>query len=455
MHVSHELLSFDRTDIHQLRDFLLNQRKLSGWTQEELSERSGVSVRTIRNLETGFNTNPRRTSVALLLTAFGATAEALADNASWAGGNWTAPVLSEQRTESPRGASTMLPPWHGPWPLGDPLVGRRAELRHVLAAAQRSRLVVLTGPGGVGKTRLALTAASRLHPLFREGVTVAELHDIPPEHLEPERAGAEFARILAEFTGGAGRPGGGRKLLVLDGAEHVAQQAARAARQLLDQHPAVHVLVTSRRTLAVGAAEIFEVEPLRVDDRDAAVPGAVELLLRRTQAGLPNLDLGSRLPLVTRLCRLLDGLPLALEIAAQRLRSLPLTSLLNEQTLFHLLDHVDAGGLSVHRTLSDNVRWSYELLPEPHRELMHDLVALPDTFSLEDAAAARPGRQTETILVAHLLAELADASLVQIRRGRQYTYRIHTLVRHVVSRIEQSGAPAGPAHRIPVSAGSR
>ncbi|MFP3987353.1 helix-turn-helix domain-containing protein [Streptomyces sp. E11-3] len=430
--------------MHQLRDFLLNQRRISGWTQEELSERSGVSVRTIRNLETGSNTNPRRTSVALLLTALGAAPASLSETGPWGGGSGLA-LMPQQRSESQLERTTTLPPWRGPRPLGDPLVGRSADTRHILAAAQRSRLIVLTGPGGVGKTRLALAAASRLRPLFRDGVAVAELHDCPPEHLEPEGARAELTRVTQGLTRAddhqRGSAHSGRQLLVLDGAEHVAQQTARTVRQLLDEHPGLHLLVTSRRALAVGAAETWEVGPLCVDgqdSRDMTVPSAVELFLHRVQSSLPTLDLGRHLPLVSRLCRLLDGVPLAIEIAAQRLRSLPLTSLLDEETLFQLLDQVDASGLSVHRTLSDSVRWSYDLLPAPHRELLRDLVALPDGFSL-DAATTVPSGRSGAVRVAHLLAELADASLIQINRERQYTYRIHALVRHVVGQVERPG----------------
>ncbi|MFD7280804.1 helix-turn-helix domain-containing protein [Streptomyces sp. NPDC059862] len=422
-------------DVHQLREFLISRRRITGWTQEELSERSGVSVRTIRNLETGSNTNPRRTSVELLLSALGA---APAETASWGGVNW--PLIPEQRSETHRDRTARPSPWHGPRPLGDPLVGRQADMRHILAAAQRSRLIVLTGPGGVGKTRLALAVASRLRPLFPDGVAVAELHDCTPEHLDPARAQAELARIAGKLTGEPVGPG--RRLLVLDAAERVVRQTARLARQLLDQHPGLHLLVTSRRALAAAAAESWEVEPLRVDGRegrDAPPPSAVELLLRRVQACLPTLDLAQHLPQVTALCRLLDGVPLAIEIAAQRLRSLPLTSLLREETLFQLLDQVDASGLSAHRTLSDSVRWSYDLLPRPHRALLHDLVTLPDGFSLDDVLASRPGRDREMTRVAHLLAELADASLVQTNRQGRYEYRVHALVRHVVAHTGRSG----------------
>lgn len=459
MPILKEHYSFDRTDIHQLRDFLLNQRRLSGWTQEELSDRSGVSVRTIRNLETGSNTNPRRTSVNLLLTALGATAAVFSEPAPWDSGR--RPAFGHPPDLHSEPAS--LPPWQGPRPLGDALVGRQADLGHVLSAAQRSRLIVLTGPGGVGKTRIALAAASRLRPLFQGGVAVAELHDIPPQHLEPAASAAELTRVVRRLTsneGGARSGAGlGRRLLVLDSAEHVSQQTARIARQLLDEHPGLQIIVTSRRALAVGAAETWEVEPLsydQLDGSDTELPSAVELFLRRVRASLPTLDLGNRLPLVQQLCRLLDGMPLAIEVAARGLRSLPLTTLLHDGMLFHLLAHVDAGDLSRHRTLSDSVRWSYELLPPPHRELLRELSSLPRTFSL-DAIPARSGGGFGSTRVAHLLAELADVSLIQIHRGQQYRYGVHALVRHWVTQEEASadlGRSAEHGRDRPVLAGS-
>lgn len=438
-----EFVSFGRMDVHQLRDFLLNQRRVSGWTQEELAERSGVSVRTIRNLETGTNTNPRRSSVELLLNALGGAPAAPAGPAVWGSGEVTLVPTQRPRSEHDR---VEAAPWYGPRPLGDPMVGREADMRHILASAQRSRLIVLTGPGGVGKTRLALAAANRLRPLFPGGVAVAELRDCTPEHLEPVRARAELDGLTEGLTGAPGG-GTGRRLLVLDGAERVVRQTARLARRLLDEHPGLHLLVTSRRALAAGAAESWEVEPLRVDgpgERDAGVPSAVELLLRRVRSGLPTLDLAPHMPQVTTLCRLLDGVPLAIEIAAQRLRSLPLGSLLREETLFPLLDQVDAGALSAHRTLSHSVRWSYDLLPAPHRDLLHDLVALPDPFALDDVLAGRQGPAGQAPQLAHRLAELVDSSLVQTLRQGQYQYRVHALVRHVVTRArQQSAAPCG------------
>ncbi|MGW7412263.1 helix-turn-helix domain-containing protein [Streptomyces sp. NPDC054863] len=432
MLVPNGLFLLDRKDIHQLREFLTNQRKISGWTQEELSERSGVSVRTIRNLETGSNTNPRRTSVDLLLSAFGAT---IAETATpWGSEGW--PVLPEQRAEPHFSQAPELPPWHGPWPLNDPLVGRQTDLRHVMAAVQRSPIVVLTGAGGVGKSRLAHAAAVRLRPLFRNGVAVADLHSCPPEHLDSSLAGSELTRVVRELDGECGFLRGGsrtgHRLLVLDNAEHVLQHAARIARNLLSEHPGLHLIITSRRTPSIGATETWAVEPLRVEGPDggeATVPSAVEHFLRRVQAGLPTLDLGNQLPLVTRLCRLLDGIPLALEVAAQRLRSLPLTSLLQGGNLFPLLDQVDAGRLSRHRTLSDSVRWSYELLPAPHQDLLHELATVQSPFSLEDVLRVQQGHLDAT-QVAHLLADLADASLVHIERQLHYKYRVHALVRH-------------------------
>ncbi|MBT3153776.1 XRE family transcriptional regulator [Streptomyces sp. CHD11] len=434
--------SFGRMDVHQLREFLVNQRRVSGWTQEELAERSGVSVRTIRNLETGSNTNPRRSSVELLLNALGGAPAAPAGPTVWDTGDGS--LVPAQRTRSEQDGAELAP-WHGPRPLGDPLVGRETDMRHILASAQRSRLMVLTGPGGVGKTRLALAAAYRLRPLFPDGVAVAELRDCAPEHLEPVRSRTELDALTGNLTGDLG--GTGRRLLVLDGAERVVRQTARLARRLLDEHPGLHLLVTSRRALAAGAAESWEVEPLRVgrpEDHGAGMPSAVELLLRRVRSSLPTLDLAPHLPQVTILCRLLDGMPLAIEIAAQRLRSLPLSTLLREETLFPLLDQVDAGALSTHRTLSESVRWSYDLLPAPHRDLLHDLVTLPDPFALDDVLAGHRGSVGSAPQLSHRLAELVDASLVQTLRQGQYRYRVHALVRHVVARARsQSAAPAG------------
>ncbi|GGX62027.1 helix-turn-helix domain-containing protein [Streptomyces hiroshimensis] len=444
-------LPLDGSNIHQLRDFLLNQRRIANWTQEELAERSGVSVRTIRNLETGANTNPRRSSVALLLKALGTATASLSEAAPWGGGDWPQPA--EQRPAPHRPKTSALPPWHGPRPPHDPLVGRQADMRHVLAATQHSRLTVLTGPGGVGKTRLALAAAALLRPLFLGGVYVAELDGCPPEHRDPAGARAELTRAVEELIGEGALSRGdlpaGRRLLVLDGTEHITQQTMRIAQRLLDEHPGLHLLITSRRILTGSAAKTWEVEPLPADHGgadDGGVPSAVELFLRRVEASLPTLDLRGHLPLVGQLCRLLDGLPLAIEIAARRLRALPLSSLLQGETLFPLLGTTDASDLSRHGTLSGNLRWSYDLLSPPHRELLHALAVLPDTFSLDEALAARPGGWP-TSQVAQLLAELAEASLVQIKREQQYTYHIHALVRHFVVRLER---PAGSAPvRIP------
>ncbi|GAA3021827.1 hypothetical protein GCM10017559_53440 [Streptosporangium longisporum] len=439
------IFPFDRANIHQLRDFLLNQRKIAGWTQEELAERSGVSVRTIRNLETGTNTNPRRSSVALLLKALGTATASFAEPSTW---DHDRPRLLRPHSEPQQSNAPGLPPWRGPHPPHNPLVGRQADMGHILAAAQRNRLTVLTGPGGVGKTRLALTVAARLRPLFLEGVATAELHHCLSEQLGP-RAQDELTYLVREMIGADtwldGEAQAGRRLLILDGAEHVPHQTVHLARRLLDEYPGLHILVTSRRMLTIGEAETWEVEPLPVDDHDfhnGSMAAAVELFLRRTQASLPTLDLGNHLPLVTKLCRLLDGMPLAIEIAARRLRTLPLTSLLQEDTLFHLLGKTDASDLSRHRTLSDSVRWSYDLLSPPHRELLHELVAMPDTFSLEEALATRPNG-SERSRVAQLLAELAEASLIQIRRGQQYRYRIYAVVRHFVAQLERRGT-SGP-----------
>jgi transcriptional regulator with XRE-family HTH domain len=153
--------------VRELRNVLVSQRRVTGWSQEELAERSGVSVRTIRNLETGVNRNPRRTSVELILAAF--------SSATLAGGVGLAPEsrapvpVVEVVEASPAFFPGARSPWYGIRPRTDSTIGRRTDLRQVVTAAQRGRLTVLTGPAGIGKTRLALAAAERVGCRARRG----------------------------------------------------------------------------------------------------------------------------------------------------------------------------------------------------------------------------------------------------------------------------------------------
>jgi predicted ATPase len=365
----------------------------------------------------------------------------------------TDPVsVPRQRDGSPmsksvsRGVAEEPRNWRGRRPDPEHIIGRTVDLAYVVDAVRRSRLVVLTGPGGVGKTRLALAAADRIQPLFRDGVAVVELGHVPAERDTCDEAFAHVHRaVMTAITSDPPRRGlpqsGNRSgaprnpdlLLVLDNAEHVVTAVGRLARQLLAEQPGVRTMVTTRRPPGVTPAYVWEVGPLDVDAA-GGVPPAMELFLRRAAASCPTLDLAGSQPAVMELCRRLEGMPLAIELAARQVRSVPLDTLLRGEPIARILGQAGAGGLAHQRTLSDSVRWSYDLLGEVPRWLLHHLARLFDRFTIEDlervplwddASGADP--------LVGSLADLVEASLIQVRRGTQYQYRFFSYVREFVN----------------------
>ncbi len=441
-------------DIRQLRHFLVSRRRACGWTQEELAERSGVSVRTIRNIETGSNINPRRASAELLLAAFGNSLSQLAGEVSGRtageGGAFCVRQREQGRPDNPE--STVDPVrWRGPRPVTEPIVGRDEDLRHVLGTLRRGRVLVLTGPGGVGKTRLALSAAARMQSLFSEGVAVVELGHCAAERPDESAAGGCYERVRQAVLAAvpAARTGSAERaesdlLLIIDNAEHVVRSVSQVVLELQVAHPGLRVLITSRRPLPITSADVWEVAPLdtRTWAGADAPPPAVELFLRRVRSAVPTVSLTSRMPLVIELCRRLEGFPRAIETAAYGVRSMPLESLLRSGSTLRLLDQVHLTTASRHRSLAESVRWSYDLLAPRERALLHHLAGAFETFTVEDVMRARPAcRDGEIGLVAGL-AELADASLIHVHRGARYEYRMYRMVREFVAALDRRRMPA-------------
>ncbi len=441
-------------DIRQLRHFLAGRRRACGWTQEELAERSGVSVRTIRNIETGSNINPRRASVELLLSAFGNSLAQLAGEASVRPGMPAVDTFLPRQRGGPWLPENTVNPtrWYGPRPVAETMVGRAEDLRHVLATLQRGRLLVLTGPGGVGKTRLALSAAAQMQALFRDGVAVVELGQCVPEApgaaTQDDAASHEQVRRAVRQVVRAARPvsaehGSADLLLVIDNAEHVVRSVSRVVLELQAAHPGLRVLITSRRPLPITSADVWEVAPLDVENWGGdAPPAAVELFLRRVRSMVPTINLASRMPLVVELCRRLEGFPRVIETAAHCIRTVSLESLLRSGSTLHMLDQIHLTTASRHRTLAESVRWSYELLAPAERTLLHHLADSFETFTVEDVTRATPAcRDGESSLVGSL-AELADASLIRVHRGARYEYRMYRVVREYVTALDRRGPVA-------------
>ncbi|MFG2041352.1 helix-turn-helix domain-containing protein [Dactylosporangium sp. NPDC048998] len=395
-------------------------RRLRGWTQEELAEQSGLSVRTIRNIERGLVVNPRRSSMSLLNTALAVE---------------TGPVMT---------APAAPGPWRGPQPAARPLVGGRAVLDRLAQAVRGDRLTTLVGAGGVGKTRLALDVAAQLRPSFGDGVAVVELGDLPSERRSATHDGAAILRRAEEqLRGGAEPADGGQRdmdaLLVLDNAEHVPAGAIEAGRHLLRMYPNVHLLVTSRCRLTERLGVNVEIEPLAVAPAAGAalsLVSAVKLVLQRVgEDSRVAEELAADLPGLVELGRRLGGIPRYLEFAAERLRTIPLRLLLASGPDLDMLVTADRMLLSHQRSVAGSLRWDIDLLSDRHRLLLDRLAALPvGRFTLHDVIAVSERLDlTDMTTPIGMLSDLIEARLVEADTSELYEYRLARYVPAVVN----------------------
>jgi predicted ATPase/DNA-binding CsgD family transcriptional regulator len=333
------------------------------------------------------------------------------------------------------------------WPRGVPapltgFIGRERELPEVAALVLAERLVTLIGAGGVGKTRLAIEAAVSVRSVFADGVDLVDLSAVAAAPMLPgtiaaalgieERAGPASADRLAAVL----RPQ--HRLLVLDNCEHLREACAALAAGLLGRCPQMSVLATSRESLAVPGEVTWRVPSLtfpwpehlpalnELENFEAAA-----LFLARARAAQPGLSLGpADVAAVTSICFHLDGIPLALELAAARVGAMGLEAIARRLTgSFELLAR-SGGGPARHQTLQASVEWSHQLLADDECALFRRLAIFAGGWTLEAAEAACAGAPVPTGHVARLLAALADKSLVQVERPDHGTrYRLLEVIR--------------------------
>ena len=340
-------------------------------------------------------------------------------------------------------------------------VGRERELSEVRALLAGTRLLTLTGPGGCGKTRLALRAAREAAGGFGGAwwVELASLSD--PGLVEQAVAGALGVREAPgrSLLGAcAERLGSGGALLVLDNCEHLVGACAALAEALLRACPDLKVLATSREALGVAGETVWPVPALSLPPpEEAADPGALaryeatRLFLERAAAAAPGFGLTERSAAeVSRVCRRLDGIPLAIELAAARTRVLSVGQIAERlEGALRLLTGGSRTASPRQRTLRATMDWSYGLLPEGERALFRRLAAFSGGFTLEAAEEVCSGEGVERGEVLDLLSRLVDKSLVVVdRRGGEPRYGLLETVRQYGrERLEESGEGAAVAHR--------
>jgi predicted ATPase/DNA-binding winged helix-turn-helix (wHTH) protein len=337
-------------------------------------------------------------------------------------GNWTPrqregsapPVYSSlARTSGAPPANNFLPPVA-------PLIGRGVAALFVRDLVSAYRVVTLTGPGGIGKTSLAIKAVRYVLPDFKDGGWMVELASLSDPGLVPSAVASTLGLKLAGEISAetvARAVGERHLLLVLDNCEHVIDAAANLAATFTRLCPRTTIVATSREVLRIDGESVYRVPPLEVPARGQSAPetimqySAVELFVARTEALNAGFspkaeDLAS----IATICRHLDGIPLAIEFAAARAAVLSVQGVAaGLRDRFALLTAGRRTALPRHRTLRATLDWSYELLPETERRLLRRLAVFPAGFTIDAAAAVmrHTGFDASAVLdgIANLIAK--------------------------------------------------
>jgi predicted ATPase/DNA-binding SARP family transcriptional activator len=328
-------------------------------------------------------------------------------------------------------------------------VGRRRERSEIAAMLGRHRVVTITGPGGVGKTALALHVAASADAAYPDGTWLCEL--------APVRTASAIPHVIAAALGLVLRPGADtthaltaalgtrRLLLVVDNCEHQLDACAGVVEAITRHCPGVTVLATGRERLGAAGEHVWPLSPLEVPDPTADVRRnpAVILFVERARAARPDFQITERnAGLVVQVCRRLDGLPLALELAAARLGALTLDDVASR--LGDRLDLLSRGQQAVearHRSLREVVDWSYDLLSDAERLLFQRLSVFAGGFTLDQAEAVCADRRVPARRIVTLLASLVDRSMV-VRRsahGRGRYALLETLRVYAQERLHEHG----------------
>ena len=417
-------------------------------TQQELAKAAGVSPRSVSDLERGINRTARQDTAVRLAGALGLAEPARSLFVAAALGRiGAAQVLAARRRQAPGESPASAGGMHGFVPALTSFVGRAGPVREVAVLLDRNRLVTVTGPGGTGKTRLAAEVARQVAGRFADGAWLVEL--------APVADPAQVAAVVAAALGVRDQPGvpaaeavarvlaRQQLLLVLDNCEHVIGAAAELCAGLLAACDDVRVLATSREPLRVAGEAGYRLAPLALPDpedlAEAARAEAVALFTDRARSADARFALtGETTPMVAGLVARLDGMPLAIELAAARVEALGVAQLLDRlDDRFALLAGGNRTAPPRQRSLAATVEWSYQLLEETRTAVFRAVSVFPGPFTLAAAEAVAGADAGPAVL------RLVDCSLLNPPRpgpdGRSRYVMLETLRAYGAGLLAEAG----------------
>jgi len=413
--------------------WLRGERRRLDLSRQVLANRAGCAEITLRRIESG-TLKPSRELAQILLEQVGMREPELNRWVLYARGLSGYPIQPDGPT--PAKVESNLPVFLTTF------IGRAKEKKEIIDLIHRQRLITLTGPGGVGKTRLAGKVGEQILGEFSNGVWMAELASQATPELLPQTVAAVFdittqskisyLELLVNFL----RP---RKiLLILDNCEHLPQACAQLAEALLKACPDLKILATSREALKVMGEAVYHVPSLGIPDEQATLEKyrqfeSIQLFDER--ASLAQSDFGltmENIPYVVQVCRRLDGIPLAIELAAARVDIFSIEQIAAQLgASFDLLTNGSRTALPRQQTMRGSIEWSWELLSDAERTLLRRLSVFAGGWSVEEAEAVCGGNGIESPQVANLMTSLAAKSLVSVNQavGKERRYSLHEMIR--------------------------
>jgi predicted ATPase/transcriptional regulator with XRE-family HTH domain len=434
-------MSLDLPETDQFGEWLRKQRRLQDLTQQELANEVGCARVTLRRIEAG-TLRPSRELSKVFLDRFGIPAGQQEEWIRFARGLAPMPGTASPPVSSVRTSNLPVSPTS--------FVGREKEKNEIAFLSERYPLVTILGAAGIGKTRLSLQVAQSRSESYPDGAWLVELAPIRDPLLLP--------RIVATAIGLRDEPQrpvidmlcdylhGKRLLVVLDNCEHLVDACAQLADRIMRTAPSVRILASSREALNIPGEVTYLIPPLEtpenepVSDLDSACGvEAVRLFIDRAAAALPSFQASDEnIASIVRICRHLDGIPLALELAAAKVRVLSVEQLAERlEDRFHLLTGGSRTSLERHQTLRAAIDWSYNLLSPREQTLFRRLSVFYGGWSLPAAESVCGGDEPEEVL--DLLEQLINKSLAFAEevRGEIRYHMLETIRQYAFEKLVQ------------------